>query len=115
MKSSLQVDLTRFSSSWQKCESTAEGRRAGTRAATAAGATTHTTTATMAAAAAPLRVAVAGAGPSGLAFAGALLREAREEGLAVSVAVVERWQRHRDQGSGWDVRGPWSPRPLTRG
>ena len=65
----------------------------------------------MAAAAAPLRVAVAGAGPSGLAFAGALLREARAEGLEVSVAVVERWQRHRDQGSGWDVRGPRSPAP----
>ena len=62
----------------------------------------------MAAAAAPLRVAVAGAGPSGLAFAGALLREARAEGLEVSVAVVERWQRHRDQGSGWDVRVPQS-------
>ena len=99
------------------CESTAEGRRAGrggagARAATAAGATTHTTTATtMAAAAAPLSVAVAGAGPSGLAFAGSLLREARAEGLEVSVAVVERWQRHRDQGSGWDVRGPRSPAP----
>jgi len=53
------------------------------------------------AAAPALRVAVAGAGPSGLALAGALLKEAPKG--TVGVQVFERYGRRRDQGSGWDM------------
>jgi len=53
-------------------------------------------------AAAPLlRVAVLGAGPSGLALAGALIKEAPKGSVALQ--VFERYARRRDQGSGWDM------------
>jgi len=48
----------------------------------------------------PFRVAVVGAGPSGLTFASILSREAQGE---LSVDVFERDSRERDQGAGWDV------------
>lgn len=48
----------------------------------------------------PIRVAIAGAGPAGLAIAGILAREAPGR---FDIEVFERDTRDRDQGSGWDM------------
>jgi 2-polyprenyl-6-methoxyphenol hydroxylase-like FAD-dependent oxidoreductase len=52
----------------------------------------------------PLRIAIAGAGPSGLVLASILSREAPRGSLLVD--VFERDSRSRDQGAGWDIDAP---------